>query len=226
MTYHRCSADREISVFLVLLSLSSAAAYGLIIHIHKEPAMLSRLIMWCPGAAALATCALHRIPRATLGWSWPATRWLVLAYVAPLLYVLPVYSVTWAVIAGSFAPADFLNATASQYGFARQPALATALVGVPLLATMGMVGGLTWALGEEIGWRGFLLPRLTQRIGFAGACLGSGLIWAVWHYPALLWADYNAGTDPAYAIICFTGSVMAMAFILGWLRLRTGSVWP
>ena len=218
--------DRATLTFLVLLCLFSAAADALIVHLGKEPAMLSRFIMWCPGAAALAACALHRVPQATLGWRWPATRWLVLAYMVPVLYALPVYSAAWVFIGGALAPAPFATATASAYGFADHPALATTLIGVPLIVTVVVLSTVTWALGEELGWRGFLLPRLVERIGFTGACLVSGLIWAVWHYPSLLWADYNAGTNPAYAMVCFTAMVVIMGFILGWLRLRSGSVWP
>ena len=219
-------SDRATLTFLVLLCLFSALADALIVHLGKEPAMLSRFIMWCPGAAALATCALYRLPQATLGWQWPARRWLVLAYALPLLYALPVYGAAWALNTGALAPADFAATTASAYGFANHPALATALIGVPLIVTVVVLSSVTWALGEELGWRGFLLPRLVERIGFTGACLVSGVIWAVWHYPSLLWADYNAGTNPAYSMACFTAMVVAMGFMLGWLRLRSGSVWP
>ena len=218
--------NRATVTFLVLLCLFSAAADALVVHLGKEPAMLSRLAMWCPGAAALATCALHRVPRPTLGWRWPATRWLLLAYALPILYALPVYGASWLSIHGALDAASFAATTAGAYGFADHPGLATALIGVPLIATVAVLSTMTWALGEELGWRGFLLPRLVERIGFTGACLVSGLIWAVWHYPSLLWADYNAGTDPAYAVACFTVMVVAMGFILGWLRLRSDSVWP
>ena len=91
---------------------------------------------------------------------------------------------------------------------------------------IGVIGSLTNALGEEIGWRGFLLPRLTSRFGFTAGCLLSGSIWAVWHYPGLLWADYNADTEARFALPCFTLMVISMAFVMGWLRLKSGSLWP
>lgn len=219
-------SKREIGTFLVLLCLLSAIADALIIHAQQPPAMLNRFLMWCPAAAAFATCALCRVPQESLGLRWPASRWMVFAYALPVLYALPVYVAAWAAIAGSFTPGPFLAQTARDYGFAGHPLLATSLIDFPLMATAGIVASLTWALGEEIGWRGFLLPRLNDRIGFVGGCLVSGLIWAVWHYPVLLGANYNAGTDPLYATTCFTVSVVAIAFILGWLRLRTSSVWP
>ena len=179
-------SNRPTVTFLVLLCLFSAAADALVIHLGKEPAMLSRFLMWCPGAAALATCALHGVLQATLGWRWPATRWFVLAYALPLLYALPVYGGAWLSIPGALAVGSFATTTACTYGFVGHPALATILIGVPLLMTVAVLSSVTWALGEELGWRGFLLPHLVERIGFTGACLVSGLIWAVWHYPSLL----------------------------------------
>lgn len=81
-----------------------------------------------------------------------------------------------------------------------------------------------WAKRSDGG--AFLLPRLIGRFGFSGGCLISGCIWALWHYPALLLADYNSGTPKLYALICFTMMVIATAFLLGWLRLRSRSLWP
>jgi membrane protease YdiL (CAAX protease family) len=71
-----------------------------------------------------------------------------------------------------------------------------------------------------------LLPRLVGQFGLTVGCFVSGCIWAVWHYPGLLWADYNAGTNPRYALTCFTLMVISLSFIMGWLRLKSGSLWP
>src|SRR5260370_42347840 len=37
--------------------------------------------------------------------------------------------------------------------------------------------------GEEIGWRGYALPRPSARLGISGASIALGLIWAWWHFP-------------------------------------------
>jgi len=99
------------------------------------------------------------------------------------------------------------------------------LLGIPLYATVGVVCGVARTLGEEIGWRGFLFPRLVRQTGLTRGCLLTGCVWAVWHYPGLLFADYNAGTSPAYARAGFTLMVFAASFIWGWLRLKSGSRW-
>ena len=87
--------------------------------------------------------------------------------------------------------------------------------------------GLLSALGEEIGWRGFLVPRLTQLLGFTKGALLSGIIWTAWHAPLILFSDYNSGGAPEwYALLCFTVMVMGISFAFAWLRVESGSLWP
>ena len=218
--------NRSLLVFLAFLCLFSAAADALVVHSHVESAPLSRFVMWNPGFAALCTCLLLRIPLGSLGWRWPTGRFLRLAYFLPLLYATPIYVTTWLVVPHTFALKSFETAMAGMYGLGRWPALGTFGVAVPLCFTITVIGTMTWALGEELGWRGFLFPRLQERFGFHGACLISGGLWAVWHYPSLLWADYNAGTNIIFALVCFTVSIVAMGYIMGYLRTCSGSLWP
>ena len=220
---------KQIVTFLCLVFLFSSLPYFLIIHSHHVMTgngLAVRMIMWCPAAAAFATCALFRIDTRTLGWKWRPLRYEALGYYLPLLYAIPVYVVVWIAVRGSFGLAAFESEAAESLHMAGSPHLATFGLMIPMLATLGVIGSLANALGEEIGWRGFLLPRLVGQFGFTFGCVVSGLIWAVWHYPGLLWADYNAGTNPAYALTCFTCMVVAMAFVMGWLRLKSGSLWP
>ena len=220
---------KQISTFIFLVFLFSSLPYFLMIHSHHIGAgsgLVVRLVMWCPAAAAFATCALFRIETRTLGWSWRPLRYEVLGYSVPLLYAIPVYLAVWILVRGSFALAAFEKEAADSLGLSSSPHVAAFGLMIPILATLGVIGSLANALGEEIGWRGFLLPRLAGQFGFTFGCIVSGAIWAAWHYPGLLWADYNAGTNPRYALTCFTLMVIADAFILGWVRLKSGSLWP
>ncbi|MFC7342862.1 CPBP family intramembrane glutamic endopeptidase [Saccharopolyspora griseoalba] len=80
------------------------------------------------------------------------------------------------------------------------------------------------AFGEEWGWRGWLLPRLTE-LGVWPALLLSGLIWGAWHAPLTL-LGYNYPSLGAWAAAMFVGFCALFGVLLGWLRLRSGSVWP
>ena len=88
-----------------------------------------------------------------------------------------------------------------------------------------MIRSCSSALGEEIGWRGFLVPQLAQRYSFTVTALISGAVWSLWHYPVLIFADYNAGTPTWYGLTCFTVMVVSISFVFAWLRLKSGSLW-
>ncbi len=81
------------------------------------------------------------------------------------------------------------------------------------------------ALGEEIGWRGWLLPKLMP-LGTLPALLISGVIWALWHAPLVL-LGYNYGSAPGWlALACMSAMCVVVGAVLAWTRLRSGSVWP
>jgi membrane protease YdiL (CAAX protease family) len=81
------------------------------------------------------------------------------------------------------------------------------------------------ALGEEIGWRGFLVPELSNVTSYTKTSLLSGAIWAIWHYPLLIFGNYNEGTPPLYGMTCFTVMVISISFVFTWFRLKSNSLW-
>lgn len=219
---------KSIWLFLALFLALSAIFY--IVPLQSGTIMSgNRLyltgLMWSPGIAALLTCWIRGIPLAFLGWKWGEWRWQWLAYLTPLAYALVAYLVIWSTGLGAFGNPEFISKMPETMGWTNaSPAVAT--IGFFLLtATVGMVASLSRALGEEIGWRGFLAPALAGRVGFTGASLITGVIWGAWHIPGLIFTDYNGGTPPAYAITCFMVMVIASSFIMTWFRLRSGSLW-
>src|SRR3954468_10565342 len=118
--------------------------------------------MWSPGLAALLTKRLFREPIAELPWRWGGARYAWLAYLIPLAYTLPVYLIAWLTPLGGFLEPDFLSRTAAQFGWSGFPPSVTLVLFVALTATLGLVAKTSRALGEEIGWRGFLVPELNK----------------------------------------------------------------
>jgi membrane protease YdiL (CAAX protease family) len=80
------------------------------------------------------------------------------------------------------------------------------------------------AFGEELGWRGFLVPALRQ-YGTWTALLVSGAIWGLWHAPVIL-LGYDFGRTDITGVLLMTGGCIAWGVLLGFLRLRSGSLWP
>ncbi|WP_051191622.1 CPBP family intramembrane glutamic endopeptidase [Microbacterium luticocti] len=80
------------------------------------------------------------------------------------------------------------------------------------------------AAGEELGWRGWLLPAL-RPLGTWPALVISGAIWGFWHTPIIL-LGYNFGRTDVTGVLFMIGGCIAWGVLLGWLRLRSASVWP
>jgi len=81
------------------------------------------------------------------------------------------------------------------------------------------------ALGEEIGWRGYLFPRLRDLLGPAPAVLVSGVIWGLWHAPLIL-LGYNYPGDPVLGTFAMCVPTIGLGALLAWVSQRGGSVWP
>ncbi len=71
-----------------------------------------------------------------------------------------------------------------------------------------------FALGEELGWRGFFFPTLAERWGEAKALALTGVVWGVWHTPLVL-AGFNYPGHPWLAIPMMIGltSMMNLGFV-------------
>ena len=85
---------------------------------------------------------------------------------------------------------------------------------------------LTFALGEEIGMRGYLQPRLMS-LGRTRALLVVGLVWATWHMPLYYFvAKLFPVGNVLFFLPLFYGTIVAASFFFGYLRIYTGSIWP
>lgn len=97
-----------------------------------------------------------------------------------------------------------------------------------LIAPLVLVNHIA-AFGEELGWRGYLLPLLIKGLGERRAVLMNGVLWGIAHAPLVCFGLNYTGEYPGAP---FTGILMMVVFatVLGvfmsYLTLRSGSVWP
>lgn len=183
-------------------------------------------LMWTPAVAALLTVWLRKIDLSTLGWGWGRWKWNWAGYLLPLLYVTAAYLMIWLFGLGGFADQANVDKIAGSLGWQGVDRTFVPIFYFLLLATVGIITSLGAALGEEIGWRGFLAPRLVGVAGFTAGSIVTGIIWASWHMPLLLGADYNGGTEWWYSLLCFSAMVLGISIVMTWLRLKSGSLWP
>ncbi len=97
----------------------------------------------------------------------------------------------------------------------------------------GNIGGFLWiilvsfshnlllggSLGEEVGWRGFLLPQLLRRNSPLTASLILGVVWALWHLPIDIYAGYLL--EGFGAIVIRTTTLLPLSILFTWFYLKT-----
>jgi membrane protease YdiL (CAAX protease family) len=187
---------REIGTFLGLTFGLSAILWALIISagslgVHGGAYVFA--LMWCPGVSALVTRLIYQRNVRGEGWGLGQPRWLALAYVLPIVYATVVYGLVWLSGLGAVDLSRF-----------KTP--------VVTFVVLGSLQSLLSATGEELGWRGYLVPALARTKSFKVTALISGATWAGWHFPLIIGADYNGGTPPWYSVLCFAVMVVAMGF--------------
>jgi membrane protease YdiL (CAAX protease family) len=216
---------KKLAIFLVL-----TAAFSAVFHVLNARAGAMQQgytigLMWSPGVAALIVQLLTEGSLRGLGWRWGKTRYQLLSVAVPFFLVAATYGFVWLTGLGAFPdPAFVEEGIMAQIDLDLSRAEAILAYAV-VSSTFGLVTSSFTALGEEIGWRGLMVPGLTELTGFTGTSLVSGAIWAVWHYPGILFADYRGGGPVWYSLICFTAMAIGFSFVLAWVRLKSGSVW-
>ena len=89
--------------------------------------------------------------------------------------------------------------------------------------TIAPLFNMLFAMGEELGWRGFLLPKLLP-LGQWKAIIISNVIWGFWHAPAIL-QGLNYPEYPVAGVFMMVVFTVFLGIILSWLYLNTKSPW-
>jgi uncharacterized protein len=211
----RQQARVKVVVFLVLVAAFAAIVEALLAYVPFgtrfgpltwTASWAFMLFMWSVGFAGLITLAAIDRSWWDIGFKSASRRYWLLAAALPVIYCAAVYVPVWIFGLGGFAGASRLG-------------------GVVLSAGVYFPFYMLAATGEEVGWRGVLVPNLAR---FADARLVAflpGAIWALWHYPNLLLFG-SSGTPLLFGLICFSLMVIGHGVFLSWLRLASGSVWP
>jgi len=185
------------------------------------------LAMWGPGIAALlATLVVAKQPfnslrLNTLGpkrfylWAWLLPPALVI--LSGLLTVL----LRTGQLDTEFA---FMQQMIEQTGTQLPVSTRTlVLIQIALALLFAPLINIIFAMGEELGWRGFLLPKLMP-LGQWKALIISGAIWGVWHAPAIA-QGHNYPDHPILGILLMTVFCILLGIVIGWMYLNTRSPW-
>lgn len=202
---------REGTVFVVLTFGIAASVYLPLLASARGwigislPPTLSVVGVLSPGLAALILrvraggwVGVRRLLEGLAAWRFTPTWWAVTLVLPPLFYVA-------------------VGAVNLGLGIEFSPDPVQFLVDVGPAFVLLMLLTLVLAFAEEVGWRGYLLPRLQARTDAVTASLLLGVIWFGWHVPLVLQGGPPEWTLPARGLFIISGAV-----IYTWLFNNTG----
>lgn len=211
---------KSIRSFLAVVICLSAIAEVLICKFQFMWAY--PLLMWMPAVAAMVAAGIAlrengepfsvKAMFGKIGFHVCRPKYILAGILIPLVYLLIPYMIYWRMHPENFAYSG---------------------VALPLIlkdclppAIIGVFTGLLTATGEEIGWRGFFVPALHEKVGVKKTLLITGLFWCLWHFPLLIWGGYMEGQSLIYSLIAFVLCIFPVGVICGLLSLESGSMWP
>jgi len=222
---------RPLFVFLGLVVVLASFSYVLIFTSGNNDDRTGgfALLQFSPAISALVTKLVFQRNLRGLGWGWGKTRYQVAGVLLPLALGLVGFGLVWLTV-GGFYDGSFIAETrsgiAETLGFDVTSPYVVMLILLLVSGTLGLLLPGFLAFGEELGWRGFLVPELYRHASFTKTALISGLIWSVYHYPLVIGLEADElGVNTAYLLITATVGGIGLSTIMAWLRLKSGSVW-
>ena len=224
------AGKRPLFIFLTLVTIFAAIGYAVAIGMGDDNRTGGFFIVqFAPLVAAFITKLAFQRNLRGLGWGWGKTRYQAAVYGLAFLMPLISFELVWLFGFGGFYDAAFIAETqtgiAETFGINTNSPWATMFALVALGGTLGLFlafGG----IGEELGWRGFLVPELFKHYDFTKTALISGVIWAIYHWPLIIFLlAPRLGVSPLPLMAFSLLAGIGLSTIMAWFRIKSGSVW-
>ena len=195
-----------VSFLVICFALSSIFYYLIIAHGLLE---LSYALMWCPGVAALVVSFIYHRGENAVYLKRCKLKYVLAGLGLPLLYWGVSYGIYLLIYGKDVIVGNML----------------LTLLQMPNMLLMYLALYFVTAMGEEIGWRGYLVPKLNELFGFKKGALICGMIWALWHSPLFI-AGYMSDLPlwfqvPVLLLLCIT-----LSYPMFYLSIKSKSMWP
>ncbi len=210
---------KEIGVFLAtttaLLATTTAIAVAHdadVTAVDQAPPLVQAVLFGQALIPFLAALVARLVTTGSLrrpGWGFRRTSWRSIgtAWLWGWLTTLAGGALVWATGLGGFATDGFDL---------------TVVLGLTLLTLPYVL----LALAEDVGWRGLLVTRLAQVAGPRTVVLVSGIAWALFHWPLVVFVGGAPDGVPVWwALLCMTAGIVAFGAVLASMQLRWG-IWP
>lgn len=220
---------------LIYLAFAFGIAWSLMAigFAASVPFVASSLVMFAPLLAVLITTRLTGDGRTGIAWK-PLVRgqWrrYLLAWFCPAAFTLAGAALYFAIFPSTFDPN--LGFVSNIFGDAGALGIDTGSyvrTMVVIALTVAPFINMIFAVGEESGWRGYMIPRFISLLGRGRALVAAGVIWGLWHAPLIVFAQYEYGTGypgaPVSGVLAMCVATFAAGTLLWWLYDASGSIW-
>ena len=218
----------QVYASLLLIRDGNAALYRLLLTVS----------MFCPLLAVLLVQKVFQRQPTGIGWKVQGRRrWWLAAWFGPAVFTVLAAVLYFAVfphrldLSGSWLATAYggemdAETLRRELGVSNLSyMLETGLFAVTLAPPINMLA----AVGEEAGWRGYMMPHLKEQLGLLNGRLLGGVIWGVWHWPIMLLTGYEYGTNylgaPVLGLVVWCVVCFALNTLLDWLYEKTGCIW-
>ena len=218
-------ARRGLAIYFTLLVVCSAALeWWIITHggLNGPAGRLVIFLMYVPAFSSVVARLVGREGFGDVSFRWggrTGTRASLSAWLLPVLVGAVAYGIAWNTgLAGFAVPSEGKLAAIAN------PMLRFVAM-IPLALTIGTVLSAISAFGEELGWRGYMIPRLVEA-GVPQPFLIGTMVWCFWHVPLILWGGYAVGPSPLLSALLFVAAITPVGLLFARWRMASGSVWP
>lgn len=201
------TTKKSVIAYLIICFVLSSIFYVLIINYQLMN--MANLLMWCPGVAAIIVKRLYYREEKIFNLKAFKLNYVLLGIGIPLLYSLLSYGIYLIMRGSDVITGNTLGTLLSQ----------------PLILILYVSIFFITALGEEIGWRGFLNREMFKLFGYHKGAFLTGCIWAIWHLPLII-TGYVSSIPIWYQVPIYVIQCIAMSYPMSYLSLKSKSVWP
>jgi membrane protease YdiL (CAAX protease family) len=180
--------------------------------------------MWVPGIVAIYIRKTQGVKvQPSLSLVWASNRFVWIAAITPFVLVMVTSALNILLTSSTYELNEFYVNAFNDLGVAEEFHI-WVLLGQTLLN--GFIAGITintvFALGEEIGWRGFLQKELGY-LGLWKSGLVIGLMWGFWHAPLVI-QGYNFPQNPWIGVVLMTIACAPLGLIMSYFVQRSETV--
>lgn len=214
---------KQVIVFLIITSIISTGIYIWIFNGAGDSIAAVLPMMFTPGISAILTALIFKDKIGNFGWKLGKPRFLVYSYLLPIVVSLLGYGLVWISKYSGFTTEQVANYKwAEMVGFdLPAPFIAGLLSKMIIVSLISIV----FVFGEEVGWSGFMTPKLRKVFSIPVTSVLVGVYWAIWHFPAIIGGFYGSGTPLWASLPGFTLVLVGASFIRTVLIEKSKSLW-